>query len=231
LAAHPDLRHHRRVLRIAALVVLAAAPLACVQADLEGHACPCIDGYVCQDDVCVKDTGGPPPEDRVCPEQFAPSDACSTAPPARATLVAACDDGDSYPDAIREELGAGGGTCVNGPSVSLTGDTLTGSFTYANDRITLTLSGHTTWQYDIPSNCAQAGCLASEGSGTCVNAAGGGCRCTDVELVARSDNLDAFNGNYVGTDAYFGCYVGDRFALRETGGLGLGAILVFEADE
>jgi hypothetical protein len=241
------------------VITLAALGLGCLQVDLAGHACPCVDGFVCVDDTCVvSDVTTPPcdqsncsapkvcvdnqcvddddpPPPALCPETFGDADTCATDPPTEATLLAVCDDGLSFPRALTETLGAALQFCaLSGATATIASFDASGELDADLEgdptEVTLLLDGSVVYDVDIPASCinAVAGCLPSDGSGTCV-AAGDGCRCTGVEVPLESVTLEKLGDLYFSSDGtYVGCPVGDTFVLRQDSG-GVGPILVFGA--
>ncbi len=229
---------------------------ACLSVDLEGRPCPCLDGFVCVDDVCVRpgpdagpaddgpadggardagaaqDAGNGDPQDAGvagCPDSFTTS--CSGDLPLHAALARVCDDGDTFPVDLVEELGAGGGTCVGPPdTATIASSTLAGTLDSAGGGASLSLTGEVTYDVTVPDQCVPGGiCLDSGGSGTC-GSEGDACVCTGVVVDgATNDTLNAIGGGELaGAHRYIGCRRSDgSYLLRESEVGRLGPILVF----
>lgn len=202
---------------------------ACLSIDLTNRPCPCIDGYVCVDDVCVQPAGG----SELCPAEFNDDDACTAAPPAAATLVAVCAQGDTFEEELLDAAGQGFGVCFGPPeaAASLVSESLTGSFTFVDAVLSVSLSGSTTWDVDIAESCvAGFGCQpATEGSCTAVDD-GCACRGMPVELDIDED-LEQLSTLWTSNESNWrGCADGDLFLLRREEGSARGLTFVFRAD-
>lgn len=233
--------------------VVVASVGGCLTVDLDGHACPCVDGFACVDDVCVADDTLPSCATEACPDGLqCIDDSCSAEPatcpasftatsgcgvvPASATLVGVCDDGQTLPRALADEVGfAVFGSCATGGGVTarVTAVDVAGDVSFDNDAEVLNFNvvGTVTFDIDVPDECVVAGCAASDGSGVCGAAVGGGCHCSDVVLEFAPEPLDRINsgtGTYQGEDLWVGCDDGDQFVLRGNDTTSLGLTFLFQ---
>jgi hypothetical protein len=208
-----------------ALGLLLATP-ACLTVELDNRACPCIDGYVCVDDVCVSNNG----LDDACPAAFNDADACAAVPPAAATLVAVCAQGDTFEEELVEASEGAFGTCFGPPvSAQLVSESLTGNFTYDGDALHITVSGSTRWDVAVPDSCVIEA-IGCDATGTCV-AADNGCACNGLTAnIAIDDVLEQSDVRWLGDGTWRACGEGDVFTLRRQEGTARGLTLVFRAD-
>lgn len=200
---------------------------ACLSVDLTNRPCPCVDGYVCVDDVCVV----PPDDGGLCPTSFNDDDACTAAPPASATLVAVCAQADAFEEELFDAAGAAFGTCLGAPAVaSLVRESLTGDLTFTDAVLHVTLSGSTTWDVAVPASCvAEFGCQPPT-TGSCT-AVDDGCACEGMTVdLAVDEQLEQAGTLWTGDGVWRGCADGDLFLLRRQEASARGLTFVFRAD-
>ena len=238
-----------------ALLLALVTNASCLNVDLAGRPCPCIDGFQCVDDVCIADDeatsegegegdggvegegegeGGAEGEGEgegegigECPAHFVEADACGGALPAHAVLQKVCDDGNTFPFDLESELGGAMEQCVGPPvAPSIASSSMTGTL----DGGELALSGSVAFDVEVPASCVidGAGCLQPS-SGACSDDGNDGCACSGVTLdETTSDSLQPFGGQLVGNQSeYLGCATGGAFLLRATEAGRLGPIFLF----
>jgi hypothetical protein len=202
----------------------AAGTSACLAVDLTNRPCPCLDGFVCVNDVCVEEATL-----LACPATFSAADSCAATPPASARLAAVCEAG-AFDVGAQDEIGTALGTCFGPPaSMTIASHDVTGSLAFSDGVVDLGVSGTITWDVAIPASCKPVSqCLPSEGSGSCTDA-GDDCACTDVVVPqTTADRLDFEGGRLVGNDDnWLGCFRDGRYLLRRDDGTALGALFIF----